>query len=421
MATGTLGEKTEQSVEMAPSPEAEPAHPKRPPRKVVLGALGAAIVAALVWWIWFSGPAVPPNVIEVSGRIEGDDAAVAAKTSGRIREILVREGDVVKAGATLAVLDEDQAQDRVAQFESALEQSKAQEQMAFSQIDVLQQQLHASELGVGQSSSDAEGRVAQAEAQQAAAESSLVQAETNLKMAEFNRDAYAKLLAKDAVSRQQALLYQTNAETQAGVVAAAKKQADAARAAVVTAKANLSNPEIRKAQTAGIAYQIAQQRAQVAAARAGVARAQAQLSEVASNRKDLQVIAPFDGTVATRTAEPGEVVAAGTPILTLIDLNRIYLRGFVPGGQIGRVRLGQPARVYLDSSPTQPLDAVVSRVDPQASFTPENTYFRDDRVKQVVGIKLQLRNPEGFAKPGMPADGEILVDGSQWPKTKRHR
>ena len=137
MATGTLGEKAEQSVGMAPSPEAEPAHPKRPPRKVVLGVLGAAIVAALVWWIWFSGPAVPPNVIEVSGRIEGDDAAVAAKTSGRIREILVREGDVVKAGATLAVLDEDQAQDRVAQFESALEQSKAQEQMALSQIDVL--------------------------------------------------------------------------------------------------------------------------------------------------------------------------------------------------------------------------------------------------------------------------------------------
>jgi HlyD family secretion protein len=421
MATGIVGEKAEQSVGVTPLPEAEPPHPKRPPRKVVLGVLGAAIVAALVWWIWFSGPAVPPNVIEVSGRIEGDDSAVAAKTSGRIREILVREGDVVKAGATLAVLDEQQAEDRVAQCESALEQSKAQEQMALSQIDVLQQQLHASELGVGQSSNDAEGRVAQAEAQQAAAESALVQAEANLKMAEFNRDAYARLLAKDAVSRQQALLYQTNADTQAGVVAAAKKQAEAARAAVVTAKANLTNPEIRKAQTASIQYQIAQQRAQVAAARAGVARANAQLSEVASNRRDLHVIAPFDGTVATRTAEPGEVIAAGTPILTMVDLNQIYLRGFVPGGQIGRVRLGQPARVYLDSSPNQPLDAVVSRVDPQASFTPENTYFRDDRVKQVVGIKLQLRNPEGFAKPGMPADGEILVEGSHWPGTKRHR
>jgi len=90
----------------------------------------------------------------------------------------------------------------------------------------------------------------------------------------------------------------------------------------------------------------------------------------------------------------------------------VYLRAFVPEGQIGRVRVGQPARVYLDSAPTTPIDAFVSRVDPQATFTPENTYFREERVKQVVGVKLQLRGAIGFAKPGMPADGEILVEGS---------
>ena len=57
----------------------------------------------------------------------------------------------------------------------------------------------------------------------------------------------------------------------------------------------------------------------------------------------------------------------------------------------------------------------MSRIDPEASFTPENTYFREDRVKQVVGVKLQIRGATGFAKPGMPADGEILVDGREWP------
>jgi HlyD family secretion protein len=87
----------------------------------------------------------------------------------------------------------------------------------------------------------------------------------------------------------------------------------------------------------------------------------------------------------------------------------------VPEGDIGRVRVGQPARVYLDSAPAKPLEAHVMRVDPRASFTPENTYFREDRVKQVVGVKLRLRAADGFAKPGMPADGEILVDGDQWP------
>jgi HlyD family secretion protein len=90
----------------------------------------------------------------------------------------------------------------------------------------------------------------------------------------------------------------------------------------------------------------------------------------------------------------------------------------VPEGDIGRVKLGQTARVYLDSNPRQPIEAVVSRIDPEASFTPENTYFRNDRVKQVVGIKLlnqesyrELRNRE--CRP----DGEILVEGNPGPET----
>jgi HlyD family secretion protein len=125
--------------------------------------------------------------------------------------------------------------------------------------------------------------------------------------------------------------------------------------------------------------------------------------------------------VMTRAAEPGEVVTAGTAIVTLLDLSKVYLRGFVPEGQIGKVKVGQPAHVYLDSDPGQPIEAYVLRIDPQATFTPENTYFQDDRVKQVVGVKLQLKGAIGYAKPGMPADGDILVQGNVWPKGWRRR
>jgi HlyD family secretion protein len=160
---------------------------------------------------------------------------------------------------------------------------------------------------------------------------------------------------------------------------------------------------------------MAQQEAEIAAAVASADQSRSALQEAQANRQDLSVIAPFDGTVITRSAEPGEVVTAGTAIVTLLDLRKVYLRGFVPEGEIGRVKVGQPARVYLDSKPDEPLDAFVSRADPEATFTPENTYFRDDRVKQVVGVKLQLKSGLGFAKPGMSADGEILVQGDQWP------
>ena len=72
-------------------------------------------------------------------------------------------------------------------------------------------------------------------------------------------------------------------------------------------------------------------------------------------------------------------------------------------------------RSAAETAPETAIEAVVSRIDPQATFTPENTYFREDRVKQVVGVKLQLEGAVGYAKPGMPADGEILVDGAAWP------
>jgi membrane fusion protein YbhG len=145
------------------------------------------------------------------------------------------------------------------------------------------------------------------------------------------------------------------------------------------------------------------------------------LAEADANRQDLTVVAPFAGTVITRAAEPGEVIQAGTPIVTLLDLAKVYLRGFVPEGDIGRVKVGQVAHVYLDSNITQALDAYVSRIDPQATFTPENIYFRDDRVRQVVGVKLQLKGGFGYAKPGMPSEGEVLVSGDTWPKRRGHR
>ena len=91
----------------------------------------------------------------------------------------------------------------------------------------------------------------------------------------------------------------------------------------------------------------------------------------------------------------------------------------MPEGEIGNVKIGLPARVYIDSNPNEPIEAWVSRVDPEATFTPENTYFRDDRVKQVVGVKLQLKGAIGSAKPGMPADGEILIRGDSWPHGRR--
>jgi HlyD family secretion protein len=415
--------KPTESSEPAP-PEPAPASARRSGRRLIVVAglllvLGLAGVA--VWRFFLAPPAFPPGLIAVSGRIEGDDAAIAAKTTGRIRQITVREGDRVEAGQLVAVLDDEQIRARERQAEAAARQAEARVRVAQHQIAVLNEQLRQSRLGVDQARVDAQGRVNEAEARLAAAEAQLAQAEASHAQAKWDRDAAARLFQRDLIAEQEARRAQSHEQAQAAVVAAARRQVEATRGVLTASRANLANPAIRSSQVAAVQGQILQAQADVAGAQADAERARAQLEEARANRKDLQVVAPFAGTVATRTAEPGEVLMAGTPIITLVNLAEVYLRAFVPEGEIGRVRVGQPARVYLDSAPTTPVEAVVSRVDPEASFTPENTYFRQDRVKQVVGVKLQLRGAVGFAKPGMPADGEILAEGSEWPTRQARR
>jgi HlyD family secretion protein len=346
-----------------------PALPVRSRKRRLVPLLVIVVLAVAGYFVWkyvFSSQSVPDNIVVLSGRIEGDDSAVSPKTSGRILEIRFREGDMVNAGEVIATLDDQQIHAREDQAHAALLEAQARLSSAHGQIDVLNEQLQQNQEEVSQ--------------QQAAQQ-----------LAEFDKEAYTRLAKTGAVSERQGKQAATTADQQTAVVAAAKRRVGTVR------------------------MQLAQQQSEIATAEAAAKQAQAQLAEAQANRKDLVVRAPFTGTVTTRSAEPGEVVQAGTAIVTLLDLNKVYLRGFVPEGQIGKVKIGQPARIYLDSNPSQPIDAYVSRIDPQATFTPENIYFRDDRVKQVVGVKLQLKAGYGYAKPGMPADGEILVQGTTWP------
>lgn len=396
---------------------------KRFPKAIGVLAIVLIIAGAvfLVWWFLIRQPPVPNNIITLSGRIEGDDSIVAAKTSGRIRDIRVREGDIVKAGDVIAILDDEQAAAREQQARSATQEADTRVTHAQQQIEVLNEQLRQARLTVDQAKLDAQGRVHQAEAQVATAEANLSQAQAGYEQARYDAERFTRLAKTGDVSDRQREQARTNADAQAALVESTKKQVAAARGALTAARANLQNPAIRSSQASAVQKQIAQAQSDVSAAQADAERTRAQLKEAQANRSDLNIIAPFDGTIATRSAEPGEVVSPGTPIVTMLDLSKVYLRGFVPEGDIGRVKLGQTARVYLDSNPRQPIDAVVSRIDPEASFTPENTYFRNDRVKQVVGIKLSIKSPSGAAKPGMPADGEILVDGSTWPRDTGRR
>ena len=363
------------------------------------------------------------GALRLSGRIEGYETNVGAKTAGRVDYIAVREGDQVRKGQVIVRLDDAEIQAQLRGASAQVAAAQQRERQTSLGINVLESQIVEGQLTQQQSQGDAQGRIyeaeatiAQNEAQLAQAEAEVTQAASELKLANVDRDRYRQLVEQGAVNRQEFDQAQSTFETASAIlgareaaVNAARKQVTAAQGALVQAKATALNPSIRNAEVNTLRAQLNQTRAEMQASKGDVANLIAAREQIRAQVAYLNVISPIDGVVTARSVEPGAVVTEGKTLLTVINPNTVYMRGYIPQGNIGKVRVGQRSRVFLDSAPTQPLGARVTAIDTQASFTPENIYFRDDRVKQVFGVKLAIDNPAGFAKPGMPADAEVVI------------
>ena len=192
------------------------------PGLVFLAVLGAATY--LVWRLFFATARGPDNVVTLSGRIEGDASAIAPKLSGRVVEIRVREGDAVKAGDTIALLDDEQIRAREDQARAALSDAEAKAKATRAQIAVLQEQVLQGRLLTEQARTDASGRVRQAESEVTAAEAELAKQEAAYRIAAFDKEAYTRLAATGAVAERKGREATSTADQQSAAVAAARRR-----------------------------------------------------------------------------------------------------------------------------------------------------------------------------------------------------
>ena len=200
--------RTESSVADAKVPALAPPAPKTGSRRLpILLALVAVGVGGYYAYGYFFTHKVPEGIIELSGRIEGDQSKIAPRIGGRILEIKVREGDTVNANDPIAVLDDDLVRAREMAARATLAQAEARASAARSQIAVLQEQLVHAQLQTEQSKVDASGRVRQAEADLAAAEAQLAQQQAAYQLALFDKDAYTRLAQSGAVSEREGFAY----------------------------------------------------------------------------------------------------------------------------------------------------------------------------------------------------------------------
>jgi len=413
-------QKTEKSARPAPPPLTPPVAKKRPP---VLPILLVLVASGVAYW-YFTRPVINDNSLHVSGRIEGYETNVGPKVGGRVDFISSREGDEVKKGQPLVKISDDdiQAQLRGARARFQKSQEKATE--AEYQIKVIDSQIDEAKLALTQSGEDAraqidqaEANVSQAEAKLSESQAQLAQAKADWELAKIRKTRFDQLVAKGAVSQDEDDQAVTTESTTRALVdskgsslQAAKKQLMVSKAFLNQARSTRLNPAIRSTRVLALQQQLMQAEYSLKSAKHDIADAQAEEDQIVANIAYLNVLSPIDGIVTARAVEPGAVVVPGTTLMSLINLDTVYLRGYVPEGQIGRVKVGQKARVQLDSNKSQALEGTVIQIDPEGSFTPENIYFKDDRVKQVFGIKIGITRPDRLAKPGMPADAEILIN-----------
>ena len=153
---------------------------------------------------------------------------------------------------------------------------------------------------------------------------------------------------------------------------------------------------------------------------AQVTQAEAALAEAQSVLNDLVIRAPATGMITTRIVDNGEMVAAGSPLFDIVDLDKLYLKVYVPEKEIGKVRLGLPAQIYTDAFPDKPFPATLRYIASQAEFTPKEVQTPDERVKLVYAVKLYLdENPDHKLTPGLPADAVIRwQEETPWAKPR---
>lgn len=328
-------------------------------KKILLLLLLVLVVASAVLIISRKKPE-SSGELKVSGTIEVTSTELSFKIPGRLAKRLVDEGEMVKAGQVIAYLEDDELKN----------------ELGVRSADHRALQAGLADLQAGSRREE----IAQGEAALA------------------RTKAETQRLASDAVRAEELFRREV----------IPLKDLEAARAARDSSAATLREAEqrLKLLRSGPRPDAVREKSARVEAAEAALDQAKTRLSQSV-------LTAGHPGVVLAKHAEPGEMLAAGAPIVTVGKMDEVWLRAYIPENELGRVKLGQTAEVTIDGRRDKVFTGRVSFLSSQAEFTPKNVQTEKERVKLVYRIKITLANPQMELKPGMPADAAIQTKSEQ--------
>jgi HlyD family secretion protein len=323
-------------------------------------------------WLRYRPAKLPAGFASSNGRIEATEIDIAAKLPGRIIDELVDEGDFVTAGQVVAHMQIDT-------LEAQRREAVAKRETANSAVDA------------------AQATIAQKESEKAAAEAKALQRDAEFDLATKNYARAQRMVATNALSREDYDSEQSKFYSAKAAVASAKADVAAADAAIATAKAVKISAE------------------------STVASAQATIERVQADIDDSTLKAPKSGRVQYRVSQPGEVLPTGGKVMNMIDLNDVYMTFFLPTDWAGKVRLGAEVRILLDAAPQFVIPAKATFVADVAQFTPKTVETAEERQKLTFRIKAHippelLKKYVRDVKTGLPGMAYVQLDPqAQWP------
>ncbi len=341
---------------------------------IVRGAIAVVVVAGgFMLWSTLQPKGLPEGIVGGNGRLEAVEIDIAAKTPGRIRDIVAAEGQLVKAGDVVALMDTETLKAQLAEAQAGLAQRVNAVQIAETQVGQRQSEYAA-----------ALATVRQREAELNAARKRLARSET--------------------LAREGATPAQERDDNLADVQGAAAT-VEAARAQLASSKAGIEAA-----------------RGQVIGARSNVDAARATITRIEADISDSELRAPRGGRIQYRVAQPGEVVAGGGRVMNLVDLTDVYMTFFLPETVAGRVAIGSEARIVLDAAPDRIIPAKISYVADVAQFTPKTVETQSERQKLMFRLRAQI-DPALLArhvaqvKTGLPGMAYVRIDPkAPWPE-----
>jgi HlyD family secretion protein len=329
-------------------------------KAIILTFFGLFLAAAV--FVYLAKEKNRQEELLFSGTIEATDSQLAFQVGGIVRSVLVSEGQPVKPGELLAVLDDSEYQAALGQAAANLESARKTLSKIDATLTLLKETLPAD--------------IDRARAAEESAGAVFDEAKRNL-------ERYEALFKIKAISEQDR--------------DAMKRHHDTALAGLVESRAAL-----RQAESGLKKIDATEEERKAAAAQIEALEATRRLAEIKLGHT--QLTAPFEGIVTSRNVEPGEVVTIGREVLTVSDLSRVDLKIYINETDLGKVRPGQAVDVKIDTFPDKTYRGTVSYISPEGEFTPKIIQTRKERIKLVYLVKVSIPNERLELKTGMPAD-----------------